>query len=125
MPSMPQTAGRSLWWGASGVAGYPGTLAVPAPKPGVQSGGDHGMGRGQSSNNSPDFTLPSKYFVVVNDLMRPPVRIRSNNAIPVPAGNMYNMPGVSMRSRRTGGADQVAQPGVVQRWPDLLRRGRS
>lgn len=140
MPQLPQVAGgRSTYWGASGVVGFPGTLQIPAPKPGVQIAGDHGKGPGQNSlAGAPDAILPSLYYVSgpASNAMAPPVRRRSDNVRPVPAGNMYQgvsdprlaagagqvLPGISMRMRRTGGQNQVAQPGVVQRWPDLNAR---
>lgn len=123
IPPLPLAAGRALWWGASGVVGHPGTARIHAPAPGV-AGGDRGEA-GMPSHSSPNVILPSLYWQVPNAYTRPRVRIRSNTPLPVPAGNMYNMAGVSMVSRRTGGNTQVTQPGVVQRWPDLLKSRRA
>lgn len=112
-----QTAGRSGWWGSNGVTGGP-RMPRHAPAPGVQQGGEHGVGRMQPSHFAPDEIMPSQYWQTPNASHYPPVRVRSNNELPVPAGQMYNLPRISVQPRRAGGRSQVFQPGVAQVWPD-------
>lgn len=124
-PQLTQAGGRSTFWGMAGVVGNPGTMAIRAPKPGVAPSASGTRGN-QPSYNSPDFILPSVYYVSgeASRHMHGPVRLKSDHPMPVPARNLYNMAGVSMRSRRVGGQNQVAQPGVLQLWPDLNARIR-
>jgi hypothetical protein len=107
------------WWGWAGVRGAPGTQAVPVAKPGVHSVSPELYN--QPSWCAPDVIYPSLYRSDPDIAWRH-VPVRPQEELPVPATNLYNMSGVAMRARRTGGTHQVAQPMVVQRWPDLLGR---
>lgn len=117
-PSMTNTP-KSSFWGWSNVVGAPGTQAVASPKPGVHSISPSVVN--QPSWCSPDVIYPSLYRSDPDFRWRH-IPVRPMNVMPVPATNLYNMAGIAMRSRRTGGRYQVAQPGVAQVWPDLLGR---
>lgn len=117
-PSMPTTPVATTW-GWSRVSGHPGTTPIPAPKPGVHSISPSVLN--QPSWCSPDVIFPALYRSDPDPAWRH-TPVRPMEMMPVPAVNLYNMPGVAQRSRRTGGRFQVAQPGVVQQWPDLLGR---
>jgi len=75
----------------------------------------------QPSWCSPDIFYPALYRSDP-DIGWRHVPVRPQEVMPVPAVNLYNMAGLAMRSRKTGGTHQVAQPSVVQTWPDLLGR---
>lgn len=107
----------STTWGWSGVHGAPGTQAIATAKPGVHSISPERMT--QPSYCSPDVMYPSLYASTPDPRWRH-TPVRPAEIMPVPAVNLYNMPGVAQRSRRVGGAYQIAQPSVVQSWPDLL-----
>jgi hypothetical protein len=107
----------STTWGWSGVQGAPGTQAVNAPKPGVHSTSPNPLTA--RSFGSPDIIYPSIY-TSTPDIAWRHVPVRPAEIMPVPAVNLFNMAGVAQRSRRVGGAYQVAQPAVSQTWPDLL-----
>lgn len=117
-PSLPNSPTSTLW-GAANITGSPGTTPVPSPKPGVHSVSPSVMN--QPSWCSPDIFFPALYRTDP-DINWRHVPVRPQEVMPVPAVNLYNMAGVAMRSRKTGGAYQVAQPSVVQQWPDLLGR---
>jgi hypothetical protein len=116
LPSIPVTP-VSTTWGWSNVTGHPGTKPIPSPKPGVHSVSPSVLN--QPSWCSPDVFYPALYRSDpdVNWRHTP---TRPQEVMPVPAVNLYNMAGVAMRMRKTGGRYQVAQPSVVQTWPDLL-----
>jgi hypothetical protein len=109
----------STMWGWANIKGSPGTTPIPSPKPGVHSISP--SPQNQPSHCSPDIFFPSLYQSVP-DIGWRHVPVRPQEIMPVPATNLYNMPGLAMRSRKTGGRHQVAQPSVVQSWPDLLGR---
>lgn len=117
-PGMPVSP-VSTWWGWSGVSGYPGTRAILARKPGVHSISPSMVA--QPSWCAPDLIFPSLYRTDPDVAWRH-VPVRPQEMMPVPATNLFNMAGVAMRGRRTGGRHQVAQPPAVQTWPDLLGR---
>lgn len=117
-PTMPTTP-KASWWGWANVTGHPGTQPVPVAKPGVHSISPSQVN--QPSWCSPDVIYPALYRSDP-DIRWRHVPVRPQEMMPVPAVNLFNMAGVAMRSRRTGGRHQVAQPAVVQSWPDLLGR---
>lgn len=117
-PALPSSP-VSTTWGWSRVSGAPGTHPVPSPKPGVHSVSPSRLN--QPSWCSPDVIYPALYRSDPDVAWRH-VPVRPMNMLPVPAANNWNMAGTAMRARRTGGTHQVAQPGVVQSWPDLLGR---
>lgn len=118
LPALPNSP-TSLFWGGANVTGYPGTRAIPSPKPGVHSVSPNPAT--QPSWVSPDVIYPSLYWNTP-DVQWRHIPVRPQEMMPVPARNLFNMAGVAMRSRRTGGRYQVAQPGVTPVWPDLLGR---
>lgn len=107
----------STTWGWSQVIGHPGDMPVVSPRPGVHSVSPDPYT--QPSHCSPDVIFPSQYWNVPDPKWRH-TPTRPAEIMPVPAVNLYNMPGIAQRSRRIGGAYQVEQPAVVQSWPDLL-----
>lgn len=117
---MPVPAGASpkaTTGGLVRVHGYPGNMAIPAPKPGaLPPTAAGGWRNNQPSYASPDVMYPSIYYTTPEH-MQPPVPIRPDNIMPVPAINLFNMAGVSQRMRRVGGQSQIGQPAVVQSWP--------
>lgn len=115
-PSIPYSP-VSTTWGWSGVHGSPGVTPVAAPKPGVHSVSPDKFT--QPSYCSPDVIFPPVYTSTPDPAWRH-TPVRPAEIMPVPAVNLYNMPGVAQRSRKIGGVYQVAQPPVVQTWPDLL-----
>lgn len=118
MPAIPNTP-VSTTWGWSHVHGAPGTQPVQAPKPGVHSISPNPLT--QPSWCSPDMILPDLYQSTPDPAWRH-VPVRPQEMMPVPAVNLFNGPGIAMRSRKTGGQYQVGQPSVTQSWPDLLGR---
>lgn len=117
-PTLPITP-TATWWGWARISGFPGTKPVPSPKPGVHTISPSLLN--QPSNCSPDHIRPDLYRSDPDIAWRH-TPVRPMEIMPVPAQNLYNMAGVAQRSRRMGGAYQVMQPGVTQRWPDLLGR---
>lgn len=113
------TTPTAAWWGWAGVQGNPGNRGIAVHKPGVHSISPSVVN--QPSWTSPDVIYPSLYRSDPDIAWRH-VPSRIMNWLPVPAVNLFNMAGVAMRARRTGGRHQVAQPGVTQVWPDLLGR---
>lgn len=107
----------SSTWGWANVTGSPGTRPIPSPKPGVHSISPSMLN--QPSWCSPDVFYPSLYRSDPDVAWRH-TPTRPQEMMPVPATNLYNMPGVAQRSRRVGGRYQVAQPSVAVSWPDLL-----
>jgi hypothetical protein len=116
LPGIPVSP-TSTTWGWAGITGHPGTQAEPSPKPGVHSISPSVLN--QPSWCSPDVFYPSLYRTDPDVAWRH-VPTRPQEVMPVPAVNLYNMAGIAMRSRKVGGRYQVAQPSVVQTWPDLL-----
>lgn len=115
-PAIPYSP-VSTTWGWSNVTGHPGDLPIARPKPGVHSVSPDP--HTQTSYCSPDVSFPSLYWNTPDPAWRH-TPTRPAEIMPVPATNLYNMPGVAQRGRRAGGAYQVEQPAVVQSWPDLL-----
>jgi hypothetical protein len=117
-PARPTTP-TATFWGWARITGQPGTQPIPSPAPGVHSISPSPVN--QPSHTSPDLIYPALYRTDP-DIRWRHTPVRPDEIMPVPAGNLFNMPGVAMVARRVGGRHQVAQPGVVQSWPDLLGR---
>lgn len=102
------------------VHGQPGTHGIPAPKPAAIPPTASGTRANQPSYASPDVRFPSIYYTTAENCHGPAGLFRDNQ-MPVPAVRVYNMPRVSMRTRRVGGQSQVGQPAVAQTWPQWKR----
>lgn len=113
------TTPTATTWGWAGISGHPGNQGIGVDKPGVHSISPSILN--QPSWCSPDLIYPALYRSDPDIAWRH-IPVRPMNVMPVPARNLFNMAGLAMRSRRTGGRHQVAQPGVTQVWPDLLGR---
>lgn len=105
----------SGFWGGANVMGQPGTVQVYSPKPDLPV--NPACPWAQPSNCAPDYIMPSQYQSVPSNLWSH-VRTRSDNTMPVPAGNLFNMAGVAMRGPWIGGQFQILQPAALQVWPD-------
>lgn len=117
-PEMPRSP-ASTFWGGANITGHPGTMAVPAPKPGVWSVGPDP--RTQGSYNAPDHIRPSLYYSTPDpQWWFTPIDETGNNPDPVPATALYYVGGIAARTARQGGQWQVAQPQTAQTFPDLL-----
>lgn len=103
------------------VAGAPGNLAVPAPKP-CAIPPNAAVRTTQPSYVSPDVMFPSKYVASAAH-MHPPVNLQRYNELPVPAVSPYALPGIAQRMRRVGGQSQVRQPLALQTWPQWRGQG--
>lgn len=118
----PTTSTRASSGGLVRVHGYPGTQAVPSPRPGAIPPTSFDP-RTQPSHCSPDVMFPSIYYPTPEN-MHPPVSLLRDNPMPVPAVQIYNMAGVAQRMRRVGGQSQIGQPAVIQQWPQWRGTGR-
>lgn len=106
------------------VHGQPGTQAIPAPvmntvpSPDI---GDLALAGTARSSDAPPVWYPSKYYDATlngGGTMGPvtPVRIYSDNMMPVPAKDPRGRPAMLSRPPRYAGQRQVAQPRVTPRW---------
>ena len=124
MPHFTRAAGSGAVRYKAAVRGQPGTQAIPAPTTNIPRGGVVGqalMGTARSSD-APDFIWPNLYFEANLDgsgTMGPvtPVRIYSDNLMPVPAADPRGIPArlaqpIAQRYNR-----QIRQPPVLVMWP--------
>lgn len=114
LPVPAAASAKASSYGGGPIEGNP-ARGIPAPKPAAIPETAAGWRWNQGSYVSPDIRFPSIYYVAKQN--RPPVRLRSNNPKPIPAGNYRNMPKVSQRGRRMGGQSQIVQPAALQTWP--------
>lgn len=97
------------------IAGAPGTIPIPAPKPAALPlfGLDP---KTQGSNVSPNVITPAIYIAETAN-MHPPVPVRHNNELPVPARGWARSPGQAFRDpSKIGGRRVVPWPRTFQRW---------
>ena len=108
----------------AGVSGQPGTMAIPAPTRDTVPSPDLGdiaqMGTARSSD-APDFWWPSKYYernLNGNGTMGPvtPVRIYSDNLMPVPAQDPRGRPARLSRRPSDRGQTQIRMPRALPQW---------
>lgn len=116
----PVRSVKSSSYGLIHVHGQPGTQPVPVHKPNAIPPGPLPR-TGQPSYNAPDVIYPDLYHV---DPLHGPVQLLRTNDMPVPARNVYQLPGVAMLGRRIGGQSQIVQPSVTQYWPQWTGPGR-
>ena len=107
-----------------GVTGHPGTLPIPVSGPGVEQGqaGQAQSGRHRTKDGPPWF-LPNIYWArpTAADLVYPgagqPVRIRSDNLMPVPATDPRGIPARLAAPIVQRGQFQVKSRPNVNTWP--------
>ena len=140
LPGVPQGAQLSAFMphfnrlAASGavrykgaVTGNPGTLAIPAPTSGAKNTapspdiGDLALAGTSRSSDAPDYIWPGKYYERSLDgdgTLGPvtPVRIWSDNLMPVPAQDPRGRPARLSKTVRRGGQVQVSQPRAMPTW---------
>jgi hypothetical protein len=97
---------------------YPGTLRVPAPAPAAVEGAANGNGsswQGSFAGGAPGQGPVPDYFcpaiqIIHADNCHPPVRVFSDNAMPVPTENVARIPKDTAYKPRIGGR-------TATRWP--------
>jgi hypothetical protein len=121
-PTMTRPA---VGWSSRGrVTGYPGTLAISAPRPealhsGVNDLANSGISR---SVDVPSVIFPPIYYENGNaygDHEHAPVSRISDNQMPIPALRPANVIVFDAYQARQGGQRQVYQPQVMQQWKGL------
>lgn len=127
MPSRAATpSGASN--GECRVAGAPGTMPIPSPKPPAVPAAAAGP-NGYQTNPSyaaPDFILPSIYVSYPDGCSFPGKRV-SDNVLPVPAGNWGRSAKPWNRRSRVGGQTATAWPRPFITFPtyaELIARAR-
>lgn len=124
MPHFNRAAASGAVRYKADVSGQPGTMAIPAPTVNTVPSADRGdlaLAGTARSSDAPDFIWPNKYFArTLNGAgtMGPvtPVRIYSDNMMPVPAQDPRGRPARLAKTVRRGGQRQVAQPRVLPQW---------
>jgi hypothetical protein len=137
VPGLPAGAAASAFlphwdrYAASGavqfkatVVGHPGTLAIPAPTGDTAPQGNLGdlaLAGTSRSVNSPDVWYPSKYYdssLNGGGAMGPvtPVRIYSDNLMPVPARDPRGKPARLSKPINQRGQRQIGMPRVIPKW---------
>jgi len=111
--------------GACRVFGFPGTLVVPAPGPGLPQVAALAR-RGFYPSNAAHFIRPTKYLLAPPYPMHKPLGRTRDRISPVPAVNPGRVPKAVMRSpaglRLRGQVMNNPRPMVL--WPVLGRPGR-
>jgi hypothetical protein len=124
MPHWNKYAASGAQQYKAAVDGNPGTLAVPAPTSNTQISPDPGdkaqMGTARSSD-APDVWYPTKYFeqsLDGNGTMGPvtPVRIYTDNLLPVPAVDPRGVSARLSRPVNQRGQRQVTMPRALPTW---------
>jgi hypothetical protein len=124
MPHWNRAAGSGAQRFKGAVSGQPGTKAIPAPTgDSVTRAGPVGqaqMGTARSVD-APDFIYPNQYFersLNGDGTMGPvtPVRIYSDNLMPVPAQDPRGRPARLAKTIRPGGQFQLSQPRAMPVW---------
>jgi hypothetical protein len=106
------------------VNGQPGTQAIPAPTLNTVPSPDRGdlaLAGTARSSDAPDFIYPGQYYERSLDgdgTQGPvtPVRIYSDNLMPVPAQDPRGRPARLAKRVRNAGQFQVAQPRAMPTW---------
>jgi hypothetical protein len=123
MPHFNRLAGAAQMFKGA-VDGQPGTQGIPVPTVNtVPAGGVVGqalMGTARSTD-APDFIYPGQYYERSLDgdgTMGPvtPVRIYSDNLMPVPAQDPRGRPARLAKRVRNAGQFQVGQPRAMPTW---------
>jgi len=123
-PHLNRLAGSGAQQYKHAVDGQPGTLGVPAPTRDTAPSPDPGdiamMGTARSSD-APDVWYPQKYFeqsLDGNGTMGPvtPVRVYSDNLLPVPATDPRGVPARLSRPVNQRGSAAISDQRVVPSW---------
>ena len=99
------------------VSGFPGTQAVPSPRPAALSDGDLGGPFNQPSSCAPDYIMPTIYVAHENPTLRFPGRLLSDNVLPVPARNPGRVARNAFAKTRVGGRKVTASNRPWTQWP--------
>jgi len=103
------------------VTGQPGTQPIPVEGPGIEQSrsGQAQMGLSRTSDAPPWF-LPNLYWTRPDREFWPgagqPVRVRSDNLMPVPATDPRGIPARLARPLTLRGGRQIRQPGAYPVW---------
>jgi len=103
------------------VTGQPGTQPIPVQGPGVEQSrsGQAQMGLSRTSD-APAMFLPNLYWARPDREFWPgagqPVRVRSDNLMPVPATDPRGVPARLARPIALRGGRQIRQPGAYPVW---------
>jgi hypothetical protein len=123
-PNMTRLAASGAQMYKHALTGQPGTQAIPAPTKDTTPSPDPGdiaqMGSARSSD-APDQWYPQKWYersLNGDGTMGPvtPVRIYSDNMMPVPAQDPRGVPALLAFTPQFLGQKQVAQPKVMPQW---------
>ena len=120
-PAPGQATAAASSWGLVHVAGAPGNMNMPSPKPGGVP--DVSMDpRTSPSNVAPDVWHPAVY-VTDADNMHPPVPVRPMNVLPYPATDYTRVARTALHAPpRLGGRDALRWPRTFQRWTPAARQ---
>jgi hypothetical protein len=124
MPGTDRYAASGAQQYKHAVSGQPGTRAIPAPTVDTYPSpdlGDLAQAGSARSTDAPDVWYPSKYFeqsLDGNGTMGPvtPVRIYSDNLMPVPAVDPRGIPARLAKPINQRGQRQIRQPSANPRW---------
>ena len=122
MPHAAKSAASSAVSYKGTVTGHPGTAAIPAPtRDTVTPGGAVGqfnMGTARSTD-APDTWYPAQYYEreLKSGYPVTPVRIFSDNLMPVPAVDPRGRPARLARPIVQRGGAQLGQPPALPSWP--------
>jgi len=121
-PHMNRLAGSGAQQYKDGLTGQPGTQVIPIPSLEVDQGlvGKAQMGLSRTSD-SPRSFRPNLYFARPQRDFHPgagmPIRVRSDNLMPVPATDPRGIPARLARPIVQRGQSQIKQRPAVTTWP--------
>jgi hypothetical protein len=124
-PNMTRLAASGAQQYKESVNGQPGTAAIAAPTRDTAPSPDLGdiaqMG-GARSSDAPDVWYPQNWYETGSAMQRyrpgagMPIRIWSDNLMPVPAQDPRGLPAMLAFTPQFLGQQQVAQPRVMPTW---------
>ena len=103
--------------GQNEVWGCPGTMAIPSPRPPALQDGELGGPFNQPSSVAPNFFYPSIYYAKMNNTLRFPGKLLSDNVLPVPAIAVGRSAKQSQYKTRVGGRTATAAFRPFTQWP--------
>lgn len=121
-PHLNRMAGSGAQEYKREVTGQPGTQPIPVTGPGVEqsAAGRAQMGLSRTSDAPPMF-LPNLYYARPDREFWPgagqPIRVRSDNLMPVPATDPRGIPAVLARPVVRRGSSQIKARPTVTAWP--------
>lgn len=125
-PHFTRLAGGGAQQYKDGLNGHPGTLAIPAPGPGVEQGtaGQAQMGLSRTRDCPPVF-YPSQYWAQPQGQYWPgagmPVSVASDNLMPIPAADPRGIPSTQFVPVNQRGQAQIASAPTMPQWPWVNR----